>query len=387
MAASLAAAQPSLIHGHEQKLAVLDLARACAAAWVLAAHLSIMLGHPVRVLSEGRIPVDVFIFLSGFLMFHLLSRERGGWTWQGAWGFYVRRFFRIAPCFYFALLLYVGFRAAYLRGLIRAEDYLGTAGVFSGYVAPLGASDLLLHLTFLHGVHPSRATVVFGPAWTLSLEMQFYAVAPFVASWLKQRPATTLFGAFVVNAAAWALFGSYGHLGWYSQHTFPAMLPDRLFLFCFGSAASLYYADPTRRHAGLLALTAGGSLLLFPFDSTLLCMALTACLLLIARAPANGSRPPFAARRRRPGNGAGGGMVVRALPGAPILPRAGCPVTVALAGSRPVQHGDHSPLRAHHRRTLGALGGGDVHGHRAACEAVGQASGTLAAGDPLRWAV
>ncbi len=295
MAASLAAAQPSLIHGHEQKLAVLDLARACAAAWVLAAHLSIMLGHPVRVLSEGRIPVDVFIFLSGFLMFHLLSRERGGWTWQGAWGFYVRRFFRIAPCFYFALLLYVGFRAAYLRGLIRAEDYLGTAGVFSGYVAPLGASDLLLHLTFLHGVHPSRATVVFGPAWTLSLEMQFYAVAPFVASWLKQRPATTLFGAFVVNAAAWALFGSYGHLGWYSQHTFPAMLPDRLFLFCFGSAASLYYADPTRRHAGLLALTAGGSLLLFPFDSTLLCMALTACLLLIARAPANG----FARRLQR----------------------------------------------------------------------------------------
>ncbi len=287
MAALLAASQPSLVHGHERKLALLDLARACAAAWVLLAHLSIMLGHPVRVFSEGRIPVDLFIFLSGFLMFHLLSRQQGGWTLRYAWSFYLRRFFRIAPCFYFTLLLYVGLRGAYLQGLIHAEDHFGTTGMFSGYVAPLHASDLLLHLTFLHGVHPSRATAIFGPAWTLSLEMQFYAVAPFVAPWLKRQPVTTLLGAFAVNAAAWVLFGSYTHAGWYSHHLFPAFLPDRLFLFCFGSMTSLYFTGATPRHAWLLALTAGGSLLLFPLDSTLLCMALTAGLLLIVRAPAN----------------------------------------------------------------------------------------------------
>ena len=44
-----------------------------------------------------------------------------------------------------------------------------------------------LHLAFMHGLSPQDALRVFGPAWTLSLEAQFYLVAPFVMPLLRAR--------------------------------------------------------------------------------------------------------------------------------------------------------------------------------------------------------
>ena len=145
-------AQPALIRGHASKLALLDLARALAATWVLGAHLCYLQGWPVYPFYEGRIPVDVFIFLSGFLMFHLLDRQQQAGSVREALGFYVRRFFRIAPCFYVALLAYLCFRGFYARSLVRAEDHFGMSGSFTSSIVPLTTSDVVAHFTFLHGL-------------------------------------------------------------------------------------------------------------------------------------------------------------------------------------------------------------------------------------------
>ena len=284
---SAAVATPVFNHGHAKKLSLLDLFRALAAFWVLGAHLGILVNRRVYPLSEGRIPVDLFIFLSGFLMLHLLWREQQSFDLRRILGFYLRRFFRIAPCFYVALFFYVCLRGFYRHSLADAEVHFGTLGSFTNYIVPIGTSDVLAHLGFLHGLGQVKNTKIFGPAWTLSLEMQFYAVAPFLVYFMRRRPTLTLLAAFACNAAAWWWFGAYDHLGHRGQHFFPSFLPDRLFLFCFGATACLCYTDPTALHRWLLAACAVGSLVLFPLDSVLLCFALTAGLMLVFYAPAS----------------------------------------------------------------------------------------------------
>ena len=234
-------------HGHPANLSLLDLARALAAFWVLAAHLSVMLGWRVYPLSEGRIPVDVFIFLSGFLMFHLLWRQQTDWDLAHALSFYWRRFFRIAPCFYLALVFYIGLRGFYRTHLIAAENCFGTQGAFSSYVAPLTWFDVFSHLIFLHGLWQSENTKVFGPAWTLSLEIQFYAFAPFLVHGIKRNPLLTLLAMFACNTASWIWFGAYEHLGFGRHHFFRHFCRTEFFSSALARSPAFAITSPSAK--------------------------------------------------------------------------------------------------------------------------------------------
>ena len=81
---------------------ILDLVRAAAACWVMLAHLTLIGGRPVFLLSQGSLGVEVFIFISGFLM-TLILKDEAHVTWGGLRRFYVRRFFRIMPAFWVCL--------------------------------------------------------------------------------------------------------------------------------------------------------------------------------------------------------------------------------------------------------------------------------------------
>lgn len=257
-----------------EQFSLLDLARIIAASWVVIAHLLIMTGHPRYPFAEGRIAVDVFIFLSGFLMFLLLSNGIERLTPRGVLAFYIRRFFRIAPCFYLALLVYVCFREFYSAHLRMTEAYFGTAGSFSHYVLPVNLPDIVLHATFLHGLWQGEATKIFGPAWTLSLEMQFYAVAPFVVFLLQKSPILAFSAAFIPNLIARLLVGDRGSPGLLSYDSFPSFLPDRLFLFFFGAVTCLFIVKPGRETLTLLIAAIIASASLFPIDSIVTCLVL-----------------------------------------------------------------------------------------------------------------
>jgi peptidoglycan/LPS O-acetylase OafA/YrhL len=124
--------------------------------------------------------VDVFMLLSGFAITRLLLVERASWS-RYLWG----RFCRIVPAYWVALAAGIalnGWLGANLRHLLPAPQ----AQTFIA-VADLGASrpwtDGILHFLLLHGLAPrallpGEPYTFLGVAWSLSLEWQFYCLAP-----------------------------------------------------------------------------------------------------------------------------------------------------------------------------------------------------------------
>jgi peptidoglycan/LPS O-acetylase OafA/YrhL len=126
---------------------------------------------------------------------------------------------------------------------------------------------MILHLTFLHGLLPREAVRIFGPAWTLSLEAQFYLVAPLVMPALRKRPWVTMGVAFGINLIGLSLFGGRAQPGAWLTFQYPSVLPCRIFLFLVGSWACVFLFEKTRAHATLLGASAGAMFFLFGYKS------------------------------------------------------------------------------------------------------------------------
>ncbi len=159
------------------RIAVLDGLRALAILLVLLRHsvrpfwsdLSVPY-IPVGKIDLGAIfingwmGVDLFFVLSGFLIgSHLLqSFEKERKLLSVLRSYIPRRFFRIAPVYYFVLFVAV-------LGLFPfypyPESYEGIVG------------RILYHLAFMQDYFPSDIVVVF---WSLAIEIKFYVLAPFL---------------------------------------------------------------------------------------------------------------------------------------------------------------------------------------------------------------
>ena len=260
-----------------KELPILNLARAVAACWVMAAHISLIGGKRVFLLSQGSLGVEVFIFISGFLM-TLILQDESNVSRAGVTRFYIRRFFRIAPAFYAALILYIGFRGMYIAGIYQAESFFSTPYRMANLDGPLSWSCVLLNALFLHGLSPTAATGVFGPAWSLSLEMQFYALAPFLVFAFRRAPFLTLGILWAANFFGNLAFGVYGQRGWIVDFTFPSFLPNRIFLFFLGASFCVYLFQRERRNLVLLLLALVAVFPLVGVKSALVCLVLTGVL-------------------------------------------------------------------------------------------------------------
>jgi peptidoglycan/LPS O-acetylase OafA/YrhL len=135
----------------------LDGLRALSILLVFFVHI-----HVARPEIRGWIGVHVFFVLSGFLITTLLLRERELYGRISLRGFYVRRFFRIAPIYYLVL-------ATYFPVVLLMHDQVRWTEF---------KLALPYLVTFMQEFRPAASGFVFGQAWSLGYEEKFYLLWP-----------------------------------------------------------------------------------------------------------------------------------------------------------------------------------------------------------------
>lgn len=135
--------------------------RAIAALCVLFAHVGLVVaGTGPYVNPLAALGLDVFFLISGFLLYRPFAAARlTGRRPPTLRGFYRRRVLRIVPGYWFALVV---FGAA-----------LGLAGVFS--------SEWWVYFGFLQAYSHEWVDQGISPAWSLGVELSFYALLPLFA--------------------------------------------------------------------------------------------------------------------------------------------------------------------------------------------------------------
>lgn len=180
--------------------------------------------------------VMIFMMLSGFVITGLLLTRKEAWL-----PFITRRAFRLFPAYWIALAL--GAIAMLIRPDVFADVSWASDPAFVAdvayhsqnrdavFAAPL--EQTLFHVSLLQGLPPPAymphsATTILGPAWSLTVEWQFYLVAPFVV-WMARKQIRAV---ILVIAAAILVFGM--QRGWMSDWVTTASLPNFLYVFVIG---------------------------------------------------------------------------------------------------------------------------------------------------------
>lgn len=134
--------------------------------------------HPVIVLF-GKLGVDIFFVLSGFLITSLLVIEQERFSRIAIKKFYMRRILRIWPLYF----------------LIAALSFFVWPHVPALHISQMPDprahfwENLLLVVFFLPNVQLLlfRAIPYQAQAWSIGVEEQFYLVWPFIANWAKDK--------------------------------------------------------------------------------------------------------------------------------------------------------------------------------------------------------
>lgn len=145
-----------------------DAMRAVAVLGVLMIHVGSASGANQNAwygvaTSHGRLGVRIFFMISAFLLYrpfvmtHLRGGPRSAWT-----GYAKRRVLRIVP--------------AYWVALTALAIWPGLKGVWT--------SDWWIHFGLLQAYWPATIFSGLGVAWSLTIEVTFYAVLPFLALFL-----------------------------------------------------------------------------------------------------------------------------------------------------------------------------------------------------------
>jgi peptidoglycan/LPS O-acetylase OafA/YrhL len=217
-------------------------------AWaVVLAHLAyssgIYTGAIGQALGRGAyLAVLLFVIVSGFVITHLIVER------PEPYGAYlIRRFMRIFPIF--AVTCVLGYFTYDLEAdtLLKVSYAAEPAFNYGSAVAEIADSDhrflwrhAIAHLFMLHGainnrLLPFSEEAFNAPAWSLSLEWQFYLIAPF-AVLVAQRRKGLLQAALVLCLVEIAMRkGSFG------EFTYPSFLPAAVGYFAVGIASRLAY--------------------------------------------------------------------------------------------------------------------------------------------------
>ena len=183
----------------------------------------------------GDYAVHVFIIISGFVITHLIVKK------HEPYGIYIgRRALRIFPAYLIGLVLAIATAQLSYATLIpyaysdpgQVKHLLTFAREFHDHFWP----QIGLHIFLLHGIVPNQVLpesqyMFLPPAWSLSLEWQFYLIAP-VWLWLLRKSALVTVVITILIVALYVHFLSRGFVN-------PSFLPGAALWFLVGMATRL----------------------------------------------------------------------------------------------------------------------------------------------------
>ncbi|MDB6061626.1 MAG: Acyltransferase 3 [Verrucomicrobiaceae bacterium] len=247
-------------------IAFLDFLRGWSAIFVFFHHASILGGGPFILAGPlGQEAVNAFMLASGFLIYFQCSTSKaydGLRSSVGIKNFFIRRFFRIAPAYYLALIValvlshYLGeCRLIIQQTSVHALSHQSTEMI--RYYIPNYFENFLLHITFIFGLLPSFAFSTPLPDWSLGLEMQFYVFFPVLFFFLKKNFLNFL---TLTMLAMLALGIASTRLG--LNYPMPSFLPLKFHNFAAGIALAYLLINKEAKVRYLIAAVAVVFLLL-----------------------------------------------------------------------------------------------------------------------------
>ena len=122
----------------------------------------------------GQMGVQLFFVASAYTLCLTFMRRQG--EPKPIASFFIRRFFRIAPLYYVAIILY--FIVHILMAHLRSEGDLG----FNPYTI----GNVFSNLLFIHGFIPSANNSIVPGGWSIGTEMAFYLSFPILFAVFKR---------------------------------------------------------------------------------------------------------------------------------------------------------------------------------------------------------
>lgn len=235
------------------RLGGLDTIRGLAAVAVLLCHVA---GYWAFMQLPGKLPqlfalgahgVDVFIVISGFVLFYPVLRAAGDLDPKQFFG---RRALRILPAYYVALA-------------IAAVLAMNPATARMVVADPASWGELALHILGIQTWFPGSLGTINGSLWSVSLELHLYLVFPLLVMAWRKWGIYPLLAFSVSTAFLWDLTQggqTYGELGFAlgGGHA----LPSRLVQFVAGMWAAQWLLQRGVPAVRPISLLTAGSLVL-----------------------------------------------------------------------------------------------------------------------------
>lgn len=239
----------------------IDGLRAWMAWWVVCQHILGFCGYAqvyahnpaIRFLSLGGLAVMVFVIVSGFVIANLMIVKDEGY------GLYIRRrFLRIYPLYAAAILFSLLVRDSYFDVIALAPwaDPAIAQAVTAERQSLLAhglAHALLIHGAIPNSLLPNALSSLLAPAWSLSLEWQFYLIAPLLMRMLFHDRLWVQSATCVVTMGA--VFLAYQGSPIQQWH-YPAFLPLVIGFFIIGMATRIYLENRSLKAILLPAVVA-----------------------------------------------------------------------------------------------------------------------------------
>lgn len=151
--------------------------------------------------------------------------------------FYIRRFFRIAPVYHLFLFFAMLFLNQFfvLMTIHPGQTESSWSQELTYFISDNLFFTIIMHVTFLFGLVPAFVQDNILPDWSIGLEMQFYAVFPFIMLLIRKIGYTIplIIFSIIYLSAPW-LFGQYNSPGVLLHFGQPSFLPLKINVFLIG---------------------------------------------------------------------------------------------------------------------------------------------------------
>jgi peptidoglycan/LPS O-acetylase OafA/YrhL len=239
------------------------------------------------VLNRNGLAVNVFIIISGFVITHLILTKHEPYQ-----TYIVRQCARLAPvyvvCMFFAASTAEAYRFAYLDLPFASDQPMRAARLAETAARP--GWHWLAHLTPLHRAKPNSllpfaGTSILAPAWSLSLEWQFYLIAPILIRSIGRGSGSLWIWTTALTLIAYAARRLFGH-----EYQYGSMLLLSIHFFAIGIATRFLFGMPRQSsQIGWFVAIAASLLMVLKWPAEILVWALWCVFMRLD----NGGNVPF----------------------------------------------------------------------------------------------